>query len=82
MTKIKGRELEKEELVFPPLQMIFLRSIKVIGFGMIDFHISTLVCQDKKQIGEVKVEIKDKKSYHSCLSTQSMRSMQKLLCRN
>jgi hypothetical protein len=29
---------------------------------MTDVHISTLVCQDKKQIGEVKVEIKDKKS--------------------
>ena len=62
MTKIKGRELEEEELVFPPLRMIFLRSIEVIGFGMTYVHISTLVCQDKKQIGEVKVEIKDKKS--------------------
>ena len=57
MTKIKGRE--QEELVIPPLQTSFLRSIKMIRFNITYLYISTLKFQEKGQIEEANMEIKD-----------------------
>ncbi|KAL9390453.1 hypothetical protein Peur_019058 [Populus x canadensis] len=60
MKNIKGQEPKKKELIIPPLQTTFPRSVTVIGSGITDIHISALECKDEEQIEEVRVKVKDK----------------------
>jgi hypothetical protein len=59
MARIEGRELEKEELVIPPLQVSFPRATEVIKSGIMDLCINTLESQEEKRIKEADLEVKD-----------------------
>jgi hypothetical protein len=52
-------EKDEEELIIPPLQIIFPKSLEVIRSGMTNLNDDTLECEDKEQTEEVRDKIED-----------------------
>ena len=52
-------EEDEEELVIPPLQTNFPKSVEVIRSGMTNLNDDTLEWEDKEQTEEVRAEIED-----------------------